>query len=320
MSAASAMKVLFVSRDAGGRQPSPIVFSQGESLRARHVDVHFHLIRGKGPWGYVRSILPLRALVREGVYDIIHAHYSLSGFVAALAGSRPLVVSLMGSEMYGNWLHRKMVTFFSNRCWTAVIVKSAAMKARVRADRTEVIPNGVDMNVFRPLERGDALRKTRFTGKKNVIFVGNPQRPEKNFALAREAVGLLQDRSVELHALYRHPHDALPAFMNAADVLLLTSLYEGSPNVIKEAMACNCPIVATAVGDIPWVIGETEGCFLADPTPEDVASKVHCALAFNRRTNGRQRVIDLGLDGDTIARRIVDVYRTLIDHREQAGQ
>jgi glycosyltransferase involved in cell wall biosynthesis len=201
-----------------------------------------------------------------------------------------------------------MVTFFSNRCWTAVIVKSPAMKAKVRSDRTEVIPNGVDMDVFRPQDRKEALRKTGFMAKKNVIFVGNPRRCEKNFALAREAVDLLQDKSVELHALHGHPHDLLPAYMNAADVLLLTSLYEGSPNVIKEAMACNCPIVATAVGDIPWVTGETEGCFLVDPTPKDVALKVRRALDFNRRTDGRQRLRDLGLDRETIARKIIHVY------------
>lgn len=101
--------------------------------------------------------------------------------------------------------------------------------------------------------------------------------------------------------------------MNAADVLLLTSRYEGSPNVIKEAMACNCPIVATDVGDIRWIIGDTEGCYLTSFDPGDVASKLQLALKFGRRTRGRERLIELGLDSVSVAKRIVQLYQDVIE-------
>src|SRR5690606_30979119 len=96
---------------------------------------------------------------------------------------------------------------------------------------------------------------------------------------------------------------------------VLTSFMEGSPNVVKEAMACNCPIVATDVGDVKWVLGETEGCYIASFDPSDFAEKIKSALAFARqkgRTNGGQRITELGLDSETIAQRVLHVYKQVI--------
>ena len=99
--------------------------------------------------------------------------------------------------------------------------------------------------------------------------------------------------------------------MNASDIVVLTSLREGSPNVIKEAMACNCPVVATDVGDIAWLFGNEPGHFLSGFDPQDVATKLNMALEFSEeygRTSGRNRIIELGLDSESVARRIVGVY------------
>ena len=115
--------------------------------------------------------------------------------------------------------------------------------------------------------------------------------------------------------MYDASYELITYYMNAADVLLLTSLWEGSPNVIKEAMACNCPIVSTDVGDVRWVFGETEGCYLTSFDPEDVADKIKLALVFaeeKNRTNGRKRIIEFGLDTETIANKIIDVYKKVV--------
>ena len=104
-------------------------------------------------------------------------------------------------------------------------------------------------------------------------------------------------------------------YYNAADLLLLTSKHEGSPNIIKEAMACNCPVVSTDVGDVRWVIGNTKGCYITSSNPVGVAQKVMLALEFsekNSRTKGRERIMELGLDSDTIAAKIIAVYKKVL--------
>jgi glycosyltransferase involved in cell wall biosynthesis len=104
----------------------------------------------------------------------------------------------------------------------------------------------------------------------------------------------------------------VPRYLNEADVLAFSSFMEGSPNVIKEAMACNCPIVSTDVGDVRWVLGDTKGCYIASFDPADFAKKMELAIHFSQvvgRTKGRQRIVALGLDMNTVAKRIMAVYK-----------
>lgn len=104
--------------------------------------------------------------------------------------------------------------------------------------------------------------------------------------------------------------------INSSDFLLLTSFREGSPQVIKEAMACNCPIVSTDVGDIKWVIGNTEGCYLTTFDPKVVAEKLKMAIEFAQtkgRTNGRDRIIQLGLDAESVAKKVLEVYQKVLN-------
>jgi glycosyltransferase involved in cell wall biosynthesis len=104
-------------------------------------------------------------------------------------------------------------------------------------------------------------------------------------------------------------------YYNAVDVILLTSLHEGSPNVVKEAMACNCPVVSTDVGDVRWLFGDTPGYFITSFDYKDVVEKIKLAINFREKyyqTKGRERIIDLGLDSGTVAGRIIDVYRQVL--------
>jgi teichuronic acid biosynthesis glycosyltransferase TuaC len=94
-------------------------------------------------------------------------------------------------------------------------------------------------------------------------------------------------------------------------VVLLTSLWEGSPNVIKEAMACNTPIVSTDVGDVKEIIGKTEGCFITSFDPEDVSDKIKKALEFGKRTTGREDIKHL--ESGVVAKRIIAIYKNVLD-------
>jgi glycosyltransferase involved in cell wall biosynthesis len=151
------------------------------------------------------------------------------------------------------------------------------------------------------------------TSKKQILFAANPDRPEKNFQLALDAYNTLQEKNVALKVLDNVPNDLMPVYFNAADVVVLTSLWEGSPNVIKEAMVCNIPIVSTNVGDVKEVIGKTKGCYISTFEPEDVAEKIQKALDFGKRTTGREDIKHL--ESGVIAKRIIEVYNKVLDKK-----
>jgi len=148
-----------------------------------------------------------------------------------------------------------------------------------------------------------------------VVFISDPKREEKNYSLASASVVELDDPTIELHIVNNIPNSQLVFLYSAADCIILTSFHEGSPNVIKEAMACNCPIVSTDVGDVRWVIGDTPGCFIASFDPVDFAEKIKLAIEFRHKygqTRGRERIIQLGLDSETVAKRIIKIYERVI--------
>jgi glycosyltransferase involved in cell wall biosynthesis len=311
------MKVLFVSSGNSEKGISPIVKSQGESLRKAGVDIEYFTVVGKGLNGYLKNVLPLKRHIKKNSFDIIHAHYSLSALVATLAGSKPLVVSLMGSDIRLGFLYQQAVKFSSYVRWKVLIVKSKDMQDNARIQSARIIPNGINIDLFKPLSKDASLNRLGWDkDKTHILFAANPAREVKNYKLLERAWELLDNsHQVELHVLENVPHQDIPIHMNASDLVVLTSLWEGSPNVVKEAMACNCPVVATDVGDISWLFGNEPGHYLCGFDPEDVAHKLNLALDFaekHSRTNGRKRILELGLDAESVAKRIVEVYEATL--------
>lgn len=305
------MKVLFVSSGRQG-EVGYVVKNQGESLIRNGLEVVF-FTAGPGIAGYLKAVPQLRREFRKGGFSIVHAHYSLSAFVATLAGCRPLVVSLMGSDTRHSAIVSSIIRFLSRRRWAATIVKTAEMQTMINLPKAAVIPNGVDTDRFRPIDKLTA-RKQLGLGhdKKLILFISGLNRVEKRFDLASEAVSLLQDDEAVLLHLHDTPNDQVPIYLNAADLLLLTSSREGSVNVVKEAMACNCPVVSTDVGDVRWVLGSTEGCFVTSSDPSDIAESIRRVLESGRRTTGRSRIEEIGLDDGSVADRIIDLYRNVL--------
>ena len=306
-------KVLFVSSGNSKAGISPIVRSQGESLKSAGISLDYFTIVGKGTKGYLKNISRLRKFLGTKNYDLIHAHYSLSAIVASLSWKLPMVVSLMGSDTHMSFFWKSIIKALYRFRWKVTIVKSARMKKSISLDNAIVIPNGVDFELFKSVEKNIAKMKIGFNDKKrHIIFVANPERYEKNYPLAKKAVELINNDRVELNAVSNVDQNIIPYYMNAADILLLTSLWEGSPNVIKEAMACNCPVVSTDVGDVKEVIGKTDGCYICCYDPEDVAEKINKALDFGKRTDGREKIKHL--DQKIIAQKIIGVYNKVLDN------
>lgn len=322
------MKVLFVSSGNRGGI-SPIIRSQGESLQQNGLEIEYFGIQGKGISGYLSNIRDLKNLIQKTDPDIVHAHYGMAALLAVLVNRKTrLVVSFMGDDILGSrdksgkitliskwiaWLNIFMARKYYDHC----IVKSLEMHGFLKSQNVSVIPNGVNLNRFMPMNKTHCREKLGWSAKDVlIIFVSDPSRSEKNYQLAEQAVSLVKiDYNVQLIPVVELQHSLLPYVYNAADVMILTSFHEGSPNVIKEAMACNCPIVSTRVGDVEWVVGDTEGCYLADFDPEDFAKKLLLALHFateKGRTRGRERIIQLGLDSDTVAKKIIGVYKKVL--------
>jgi glycosyltransferase involved in cell wall biosynthesis len=145
-----------------------------------------------------------------------------------------------------------------------------------------------------------------------VLFPSSARRPEKRFSLAEEAVGIVRRSGVdvELHSLEDIPHDDVPTWLNASDAILLTSTHEGSPNVVKEALACDVAVVSVDVGDARTRISDVDGCHIADPEPNELAAKLIATLERGLPIAGRRHVVDLALP--RIAARLRDVYETLV--------
>ncbi|MBW6480703.1 MAG: glycosyltransferase, partial [Bacteroidales bacterium] len=261
------MKVLFIS-SGNIHQINPIIKNQGESLKRAGIDLEFFTIRGKGLFGYLKNVLPLRRKIIIGNYDLVHAHYSLSAITASLTLKRPLVVSLMGSDVYASGAILRLIRLLSKRWWNANIVKSQEMKEKLRLPGALVIPNGVNTDLFKPMMKTEALAKLEWEhDKKHILFPANKEREVKNFGLAEKSVKMLDDPDVHIHSLENVPNCRMPLYYNAADVVLMTSHWEGSPNAIKEAMACNAPIVATDVGDIKSNLEGVDNCHVTDADP-----------------------------------------------------
>lgn len=302
------MKVLFVASGNHGAV-SPVVGNQAEALISEGVEIEWYLLKGKGFKGYLKNVKPLRKYLREHRYDAIHAHYSLSAFVASLAGAKPLVVSLMGSDVKAAGWYKFIIRLFSAfGGWKSIIVKSNDMYRSLGIKRAIIIPNGVNIERFKPMSIVDS-RKYLGWGpkKKHILFPANASRPEKDYALAQAAVA--QIPNTELHAFDNTPNEETPYWYNAADVVLMTSKWEGSPNAIKEAMACSRPVVATNVGDIAERTSGVDGCFVAQSRePQELASLIEKALAFTE-TKGRERIIADKLDRHVINQKLIELYK-----------
>ena len=319
------MKVLFIVSGNHG-SVTPIIKNQGDAMAAEEVEVEYYLIRGKGVGGYLRNVKPFMRFLRTYQYDAIHAHYSLSAFVASLAGAKPLVVSLMGSDVKASGWYKVIIRLFALLFrWRAIIVKSNDMYRDLSIKRAFVIPNGVNMERFKPLDKAECQKRLgwKITNEKlqttnhksqttnmvkHILFPANASRPEKDYALAKSACALFEN--VELHAFDNTPNEETPYWYNAADVVLLTSKWEGSPNAIKEAMACGCPIVSVDVGDVAERMSGVDGCHVV-PTrePKDIAEALEKALTFNGKTKGRERIIADGLTNEMVAEKIVRIYK-----------
>lgn len=322
------MNVLFVakSKQKNG-EIAPFIQSQMTSLTDNGVNVKLFTIIGNGFCSYLIHAKKLNHHLKENKYDIIHAHYSLCGWTAVLSFPRiPIVLSLMGSDALGEFvspghtsLKSKIVvllTLLIQPFVKIIISKSVNIEKRVfLKKKSYILPNGVNLQNFDPYKLSNSKDLASSQACSVVLFLNNPNHHWKNFNLAKKVVEVLSDDAIQLIAPYPIPSDQVANYLHNCIVLLNTSYMEGSPNIIKEAMAMNCPIVTTDVGDVKWVIGETTGCFVSSFDEDDLVMNLKLAIRYARtigRTSGRQRIIELGLDHHSISQKLINLYRKVV--------
>jgi glycosyltransferase involved in cell wall biosynthesis len=304
------------------------VARQIESVRKQGVSVDVLELYGPKKLKYVTA-WP-RLLNRCRSVDIVHAHFGYSGWLALLQWQCPVVISFMGTDLLGNKVHGdqrsatsrlvlRLNRFASERS-NAVIVKSREMASVLTGLNPHVIPNGVNMTRFSPVERLAARARLGWPEEELVaLFPGCPTFPNKGYDIAKDAVShaiRILGRSIELKVLWGVAPDDVPLYMSASNAMILASRQEGSPNVVKEALACELPVVATAVGDVPDLLADAVGCHVCDRTAVALGEALAKALILGRLTCGRTILTKLGLDEDSVATRVIALYHAVLASKE----
>ena len=268
-------------------------------------------------WNYVNAAAKFFMMSLRGEldkYDIIHAHYGFHGVVARCQFRHPMVLSLMGSDVYRKWerqIARVLVHIVS-----AIIVPGAQMKALVDDYPAEVIPYGTDVDIFKPADQQTARTKLGLPKEKRlVLFPYNPARVyHKRPDIIEAAVKQIPE--AEMIVAYGKTSEQVAEYMNACDVLAMASSYEGSPGTIREALACNMPIVSVDVADVKMHISDVEGCYTCEREPNDMAAKLRLAFADSQRlAHGRERALPYSLE--VCAARTIEVYNRILEKRRK---
>jgi len=303
------MKILIVA-SFNKHRFAPFIIEQVEALEKMGQTVHFFGIQGHGIWGYVRNYKGLKRIIQDYKPDVIHAHYGLSGLLATLQRRVPVVTTFHGSD-----INNPKVLPFSKIAMRlsafTIFVSQKNVDIARPTKKFALLPCGVNTDNFRMLSKHNARLQLHLDATKTyVLFAGSFSNRVKNPELAEKAIALLNN--VELIELKGYSRVEVNYLMHAVDAALMTSHTEGSPQFIKEVMACGCPLVSVDVGDVKEITAGVDGCYLVSRDPKQIAEKLQLAIDFKERTQGRQRIVELGLESQKVAEKIVAIYTNVV--------
>lgn len=294
------------------------VKEQVDCLVGRHA-VEVLVIEGfRGFLHYVWGFFRAWKTCLLGRYDVVHVHYGLTAaFIALLPAAlkKKVVVTLHGGDILPAQ-GRHVQVAITRRCIAHAglvlsVSEEMAQAARPHARRVEILPCGVDDHFFQPIPAGSGPLPVK------VIFPGDPQRAVKNHGLFQAVVTAYQDLfgPVEVVVLHKLTRQQVLQAMQTGSALLLTSISEGSPQVVKEALACDIAVVSSDVGDVRELMAATPGTgiFPAAATPDVIARLLHGCIQQRAAFPGarRQRVRAAGVSADQVMQRLEAFYSSL---------
>jgi glycosyltransferase involved in cell wall biosynthesis len=312
----------------------PFVLEQGESLRQLGMTIDYMAVRGN----YILAVRELKRKIRAFQPDIVHAHFGLSAITAELQSLVPVVTTFHNGETL-NWHVNFLTSLFSRRAKHVVYVAQHIHDlVYFKAKKHSIIPCGVNMDDCYVIDQVSARKQLGFEdGVKYILFGGGFDNLRKNYAILREAVERIEQAPwvpveggercgnivcLEMKGLSRAE---CVLRMNACDLFALPSHSEGSPQALKEAMACNCPILATDIADVRTLLGDLAGHYILrnprktherwdadEKSLDEMTELLQEALHFSGRTNGRQRIIDLKLSNEQVAEQLITIYKQCI--------
>lgn len=309
------MKVLIVHSGnavAGNSEKYTFVREQGESLRALGIEVAYFAVVGKGAKGYLSNYRRLQMAIKEFNPDLIHAHFGLCGALCVMQSKVPVVITCHNGETlswYGNIITSLAI---QRAAHTICVAQHIYDKLYLKPKNYTIKPCGIEMTEV--VDKDIAKQEMGLPNDKyNILFGGSFSNLRKNVALANAALHILNRDDINLIEMKGFTREQVTLLYNACDILLLPTKSEGSPQVLKEAMAYNCPVVATDVADIAYLLDGISNSYVTTFDPADVADKIQRVIESGERTNGRERVMQLGLINEQVAMVIKSIYEAIID-------
>ncbi len=302
------MKVLIVA-SYNKNHYAPFIKEQAVALEELRCKIEWFGLQGKGMLGYLKNLSALKKKISETHPDVVHAHYGLSGLLANLQRHVPVVTTYHGSDINDNKAIRFSKVAMKLSAWNIFVSRKTLDIAQPKKHYS-LLPCGIDLCEAQLTGKSVARQKMKLDEKKKyVLFAGAFDNVVKNSPLAKEAVLLMQDDNVELLELKGYSREEVVLLMCAADVFLMTSFSEGSPQVVKEAMACGCPIVSVDVGDVKERVNGVEACYVSETRePQALAELMKKAMSFEGRTSGREKILIEGLDNRYVAKQLMAIY------------
>jgi len=288
------------------------VWQQAEQLRRLgHIVDVVNILGFRSKLNYVTGAVEIARKTRDTTYDVVHAHYGFSAFPAWFRIRCPLVLTLHGSDVLGSTFEFSCTRLIS-RFVDKVILASEEMRKRIPG---VVIPCGVDLNVFKPYDRSEARSRVGWPqDKRLIIFPFDPERRVKRYDLAVRAVEELNRTGfdVSLIPVFNVDNAQMPWYYSAADAMLLCSDHEGSPTSVKEALACNVPVVATDVGDLRNILASVSGTRICLQNVTDIAQGLKEVLTTSEKSAFAGRAASVAYDQTKTVQRLIEVYRAAL--------